>query len=279
MRGINRVGLTLDQVATPALYVDLDVLDRNICLMAELAHKAGVSVDVLVDLCPGGTRTGVDPGHSALALALGIAGTPGLHFAGLQAYNGADQHVRDASERQSIVSKYIDDITRTCDLLVQRGLVCKIISGSGTGTVGLEAGVGIFTELQPGSYIFMDDHYGRNIASRTDITFGQDLFVNACVISRVRPKYAMIDAGTKSISVDTGMPALADHPGWSVHLTGNEHGVVFWPDGHDGLRLGDKVRLIPGHFDPTVNLYDDILAIRDGRVVEIWPVLARGATW
>jgi len=202
-----------------------------------------------------------------------------VHFAGLQAYNGAAQHVRDASERQSIVSSYIDDIVRTRDLLVQHGLICKIISGSGTGTVCLEAGSGIFTEVQPGSYIFMDVDYSQNIASRTDIAFGQSLFVNASVISRVRPSYAMIDSGTKAISVDSGMPALVDHPDWSVRLTGDEHGVVSWSDGHEGLRLGERVRITPGHCDPTVNLHDEILAIRDERVCEIWPVLARGALW
>lgn len=237
------------------------------------AKAAGVTLSVLVDICPGGMRTGVDAGEPAAALAKEIAAATALRFGGLQAYNGAAQHLRTAAERSTVYEAYARQVAETRDLLARDGLPCETITGAGTGTCELEARGGVFNEIQPGSYVFMDADYAANGASG----FEQSLFILATVMSAGRPGFAVVDAGTKAANVDVAMPLVLGHAGARYAGAADEHGKIALDPGAAPLRLGGKLRLVPGHCDPTVNLYDWLVCFR-GEVVEaVWPVAARGA--
>ncbi|HKW79903.1 MAG TPA: hypothetical protein VJQ49_02740 [Casimicrobiaceae bacterium] len=141
----------------------------------------------------------------------------------------------------------------------------------------LERDSGIYNELQPGSYIFMDADYGRNERSSNEPRFEQSLFVWTTVMSTPAADRAIVDAGLKAFAVDSGMPLVADAPGLELIKASDEHGVVRVAPGGAAPALGAKLKLVPGHCDPTVNLYDWLIAVRDGRIEALWRVAARGA--
>jgi D-serine deaminase-like pyridoxal phosphate-dependent protein len=158
-------------------------------------------------------------------------------------------------------------------------LPCEVVSGAGTGTYRFEAGSGIWNELQAGSYVFMDADYMKNL--KADGTpgseFEQSLFVYATVMSRPTKDRAVLDAGLKSLSVDSGMPVVAGMPDVEYLRAADEHGKLTLHGPARTLPLGSKVRLIPGHCDPTVNLHDWYVCYRNDRVEALWPITARGA--
>ena len=243
------------------------------------AGEFGVSLTVMVDIYGGGPRTGVEPGKPAVDLARRIAESPGLRFGGLQAYNGAAQHVRDHGERRAAYAGYAARVSQTRQLLADAGLVCETISGGGTGTCTWEAESGVFTELQPGSYVFMDADYAPNLDEEGHPWrgFEHSLFILTAVMNCGPGDYAIVDAGTKAANVDTAMPLVCDRVGTIYTRASDEHGVLELSPDAAPLRLGQKLRLIPGHCDPTVNLYDWIVCIRGDIVEAVWPVSGRGA--
>jgi D-serine deaminase-like pyridoxal phosphate-dependent protein len=246
----------------------------------ELDAAAGafdVRLDVLVEIDVGAGRCGVTPGAAAVALAQRIATCHHLRFAGLQAYHGSAQHYRTVASRQETVANVVEHVKHTTALLAQAGLDCGIITGAGTGTYPLEAASGFYNELQPGSYIFMDADYARNEWAESGAArFEHSLFVWTTVMSRPTPDRAVVDAGLKASSVDSGMPRIAAADGAEYVGASDEHGVLKL-NGAAGYAVGDKLRLIPGHCDPTVNLHDWFVCVRDDRVEALWPITARGA--
>jgi D-serine deaminase-like pyridoxal phosphate-dependent protein len=251
---------------------------RNISDLDAAARAAGTKIDVLVEVNVGANRCGVEPGKPVVELATRIAACKNLRFAGLHAYQGAAQHVRKPEDRKAAIDKAVQGVRATTELLQAAGLKADIITGAGTGTYLLEAGSGVYNEIQPGSYVFMDADYNRNLEAdgKPVRLFRQSLFVWATVMSHSTPERAVVDAGLKALSVDSGMPLVADLPGVEYLKASDEHGVLSLPAGAK-LAVGDKIRLVPGHCDPTVNLYDWIVCVRDGTVESVWPVTARGA--
>jgi len=244
---------------------------------AALAYR--VRLPVLVEINVGMDRCGVEPGEPALALAKQIAASPGLRFAGLQAYHGSAQHVREFAKRKDAADTGIEKTRRTVELLARHGLSCELVTGAGTGSYRFEAGSGVFTELQAGSYIFMDADYAKNLApdGSTTTDFEHSLFVWATVMSRPTKERAVLDAGLKALSVDAGLPWVAGMPDVEYVRAADEHGKLTLHDPARSLDLGIKLRLIPGHCDPTANLYDWYVGYRNDRVEAIWPIAARGA--
>ena len=251
---------------------------QNIEALDAAAREAGVTLNVLVEINVGSNRCGVEPGEPAVALAREIAGSANLRFAGLQAYQGSAQHFRKTEERRAAIEAAAGHVKRTRDLLAAAGIECPKATGAGTGTYLFEAVSGAYDELQAGSYIFMDADYARNDWTESGIPrFEHSLFVWTTVMSR-NAERAIVDAGLKASSVDSGMPRIAD-PGPAEYIkASDEHGVIQL-NGADGYALGDKLKLIPGHCDPTVNLYDHYICVRNGQVEAIWPITARGAVW
>ncbi len=244
-------------------------------VLAQAASEAGVVLDVYVEVDVGG-RCGVPPGEPAARLAQRIAGFSSLRFAGLHVYHGPAQHKRTASERLAAI-RFASDCARvTRDAVLAHGLVCETITGAGTGTFLLERDSGIYNEVQAGSYIFMDRDYADNQRAPDDPEFEHALFVRTTVMSRPGGARAIVDAGLKASSVDSGMPAVWQRPQWRYLKASDEHGVIDCSDSEPPA-LGDSLLLIPGHCDPTVNLYDEIICFRQDRVEAVWPVAARGA--
>lgn len=250
----------------------------HVAALEQAARGAGVTLDVLVELDVGANRCGVAAGAPALELARAIARSGSLRFAGLQAYQGSAQHLRTPGERREAIAAAVAQVRLTVDCLQRAGLEVPLVTGAGTGTCMLEAASGVYHELQAGSYIFMDADYGNNLGDDglKVHEFRHSLFVLTTVMSRPLPARAVVDAGLKAHSVDSGMPWVADAPGAAYTRVSDEHGVIDFT-GSCGWELGQKIRLIPGHCDPTVNLHDWIVGYREGRVEAVWPILARGA--
>ena len=252
---------------------------RNVDRIAHAAQAAGRRLTVLVEIDVGMGRAGVEPGPHAVALAERIAASRHLRFGGIQAYHGRAQHFRTPEERGQAIGHAVDDTRRTVEQLRQRGLECPIVGGAGTGTFELEAASGVYTEIQAGSYCFMDADYARNRGG-TSAGFRHALFVLATVMSQARPGLGVVDAGHKAVAVDSGMPLVWEREGVRYTGASDEHGKLEWgldEVGGMGVELGQKIRLVPGHCDPTVDRYDWYVGVRRGRVECLWPVAARGA--
>ena len=251
---------------------------ENVGQIADAAAKYGVRIDVLVEIDVGAGRCGAQPGAAAATLAQHIAGQPNLHFRGIHAYHGGAQHLRTPAEREQAIAAATALVTTTLDALAHIGLAAEIVTGAGTGTYLLEASGSVYNEIQPGSYVFMDADYGRNLdAGGAPLrTFRHSLFVLTTVMSRPTSSRAVVDAGLKAHSIDSGLPLVADLPGARYSRASDEHGVIEL-DAGQALPLGTKIRLIPGHCDPTVNLHDWLVCVRKGIVEAVWPVAGRGA--
>ena len=248
----------------------------NIRDLSKAATRHGASIECLVEIDCGARRCGVAPGQAAVTLAQQIAASAGLEFAGLQAYQGKAQHIREYSAREKAIATAILQIQETVDALATVGLHCEIIAGAGTGSYHFEAASNLYNELQCGSYIFMDADYQRVLdeSGQPISEFQNSLFILTSIMSKVQPDMAICDAGLKVLSVDSGLPRVFANDDIEYVDCSDEHGSI--ADPHDRLRLNNKIRLVPGHCDPTCNLHDWYVGLRDDKVECMWPVSARG---
>ncbi|MGT2490475.1 DSD1 family PLP-dependent enzyme [Cupriavidus basilensis] len=259
---------------------------RQVATLATAAAQAGSHIGVFVEIDVGQGRCGVADAPAALRLVEAIRAHAQLEFRGLQAYHGGIQHVRDYAARRQAAA---DAAARTAAIvaaLAEAGVACATVTGGGSGSVEFDLASGVYTEIQPGSYIFMDADYGRNDYSGT-LRFEHSLFIATAVMSvaaatRPAPR-VVLDAGLKSMAVDSGLPLVWDGDGPSrtvAYVAANdEHGILEPLAGGNGADLpglGAQVLLVPGHCDPTLNLYDEIVGVRKGLVSLVWPVAARG---
>jgi 3-hydroxy-D-aspartate aldolase len=251
----------------------------QVAMLEDAAEATGGRIETLVEIDVGMDRCGVPPGPAAVALAERVAASKHLMFGGIQAYHGRAQHFRTQDERAAAIGVAGDHTRRTVEQLRQRGLECRVVGGAGTGTFALEAASGVWNEIQAGSYTFMDADYARNLdASGTPVgTFRHALFVLGTVMSAPRPGVAVLDVGHKGVAVDSGLPLVWQMPDVTYAGASDEHGKLTWDPGTRRLSLGEKLRLVPGHCDPTVDRYDWYVGVRNGRVESVFPVDARGA--
>ena len=210
-------------------------------------------------------------------LAARIARAPALRFRGLHAYHGGAQHLRAPEERRTAIVAAAAMAAETKAAIEAAGIACTVVTGAGTGTWQHERDSGVYTEIQPGSYIFMDADYHRNALAPDEHHFEQSLYVVATVMSAPVRERAVVDAGLKAFAFDSGPPQVYGARGLEYAKASDEHGVLAVAADRDPLAPGDRVWLIPGHCDPTVNLYDWIVGVRGTRVECLWPVSARGA--
>jgi 3-hydroxy-D-aspartate aldolase len=232
------------------------------------AADAGVRLPVLVEIDVGAGRCGVAPGPDAVELAKRIAASRHLIFGGLQAYHGSAQHRRTVTERRTLIGNAVDASRRTVEQLRQQGLDCAIVGGAGTGTFQIESASGVYNEIQAGSNL---DEAGAPIG-----TFRHSLFVLATVMSVPNKSIAVVDAGHKAVAVDSGMPTIWRRPDIRYVGASDEHGKMEVGSETVAPKLGEKLRLVPGHCDPTVDRYDWYVGVRNGRVECLWPIAARG---
>ncbi len=242
----------------------------------EAMREAQLHIDVLIDLNVGQNRCGVTPGEEALKLAHYLGGLEHLHLVGVQGYEGHLQHVHDPEERARRCREAMQALTATAAQLRSAGFPIEIVTTGGTGTAEICASCDGITEVQPGSFIFMDTDYRNALGP----VYSNALTILSTVISRPAPTRAVIDAGLKSLSIDSGMPEPKGLPGISYRPGGDEHGILT-RGGHEEptnlqLEVGDRIEMIPSHIDTTINLHDYYYAYRDGKLEAIWLVAARG---
>ena len=236
----------------------------------------GAKIDVYIEIDVGMRRCGVQPGQPAVALAREIQKFSNLKFSGLQAYQGRAQHFRSMEERHAAIETASQHVQHTKRLLAEAGIPCPIVTGAGSGTFMLEVEAGSWDEIQPGSYAFMDADYAKNEWAAPLPRFEHALFVLTTVMSRPSAGMAIVDAGLKASSIDSGMPGVWNKPGLTYAKASDEHG---WVEGEPSPALGEKLMLVPGHCDPTINLYDWYVCVRKGVVEDLWPITARGAVY
>jgi 3-hydroxy-D-aspartate aldolase len=258
----------------------VDMLD-NVADLSAAAVRHGTTIECLVEIDCGAGRCGVKTTPEVVALARAIHAAPGLKFSGIQAYQGAMQHMDAFADRKAKIDLAVAQVKDAVDALKAEGLDCDIVGGGGTGSYYFESTSGVYNELQCGSYAFMDADYGRILdqdGKRIDQGEWENaLFLLTSVMSHAKADKAIVDAGLKAQSVDSGLPVVFGRTDVKYVKCSDEHGVVEDPAGV--LKVNDKLRLVPGHCDPTCNVHDWYVGVRGGKVEVVWPVSARGKAY
>jgi D-serine deaminase-like pyridoxal phosphate-dependent protein len=289
--GIDNV-LVTSPVVTPAMMDRLMTLNQrskglivvadnpgNVDVLATVSAKAGRPLSVIVEFDVGQGRTGTTSVDAAASLAARIKASQHLRYVGVQAYYGHLQHVTTFADRKAAAEMQMARVRSLLERLQADGLTPEIVTGGGTGTFDIDPGGGVYTELQPGSYPFMDREYLEiDMTQAGSSPFVPALFVQASVVSASREGFAVVNAGYKSFATEGGMPRvlvprLADA---TYKLMGDEHGGIQYDPKSGTLKVGDTVEFLTPHCDPTINLYDRYHCVRGDTLVEIWPVDARG---
>lgn len=253
----------------------------NVKDLSAAAVKHGTQLDCFVEVDCGAGRCGVVTAPEVVEIAKAIDAAEGLRFAGLQAYQGAMQHIVSYEERKAKTEAVVAQVTGVVEALKAVGLECELVSGAGTGSYYFETGSGVFNELQCGSYAFMDADYGRvhdQKGERIDNGEWENaLFILTSVMSHAKSGKAICDAGLKAQSVDSGLPVIFGRDDVKYIKCSDEHGVI--EDSENVLAINEKLRLVPGHCDPTCNVHDWYVGVRNGKVETVWPVSARGKAY
>lgn len=274
--------LKIDRLARlPKLGADIivcvDDLD-NVAELSQAAQKHGTTLGVFVEIDCGAGRCGVTTTEAVIKIAKAVEAAPGLTFKGIQAYQGAMQHLERYEDRKAKLDAAIAQVRDAVEGLKAEGIACELVSGGGTGSYHFESNSGVYNELQCGSYAFMDADYGRILdkdGKRIDQGEWENaFFILTQVMSHAKPDRAICDAGLKAQSVDSGLPVVHGRDDVKYVKCSDEHGVIEDPQGV--LKVGDKLKLVPGHCDPTANVHDWYVGVRGGKVEAVWPVSARG---
>jgi 3-hydroxy-D-aspartate aldolase len=249
---------------------------ENVAELSEAAQKHGTQIECLVEIDCGARRCGVEAGQPVVDIALAIAAAPGLQFSGLQAYQGAMQHMQNYNERKDKIDIVIEMVGRTKEMLKSVDLECEIVGGGGTGSYYFEGNSNVFNELQCGSYAFMDADYQtiHDESGEPISEFENALFILTTVMSHSKSNRGICDAGLKVQSVDSGLPYIFGRDDVEYIKCSDEHGVI--SDPRNVLRVNEKLKLVPGHCDPTCNVHDYYVGVRNGKVEALWPISARG---
>lgn len=254
---------------------------KSVAELSAAAQKHGTTLACFVEIDCGAGRCGVKAVPDVVAIAKAIDAAPGLTFTGIQAYQGAMQHLDKYADRKAKIDAAVTQVKEVVEALKKEGLAPEIVSGGGTGSYYFESGSGVYNELQCGSYAFMDADYGRILdkdGKRIDKGEWENaLFILTSVMSHAKPDKAICDAGLKAQSVDSGLPFVYGRDDVKYVKCSDEHGVIDDPEGV--LKINEKLRLVPGHCDPTCNVHDWYVGVRDGVVETVWPISARGKAY
>jgi len=250
----------------------------NVADLSAAAQRHGTQLEVFVEIDCGAGRCGVTTAPAVVEIAKAVDAAPNLKFTGIQAYQGAMQHMESFIDRKAKLDAAIAQVKEAVAALEEAGLSPELVSGGGTGSYYFESNSGVYNELQCGSYAFMDADYGRikdEGGHRIDKGEWENaLFILTSVMSHAKADKAICDAGLKAQSVDSGLPFIYGRDDVEYVKCSDEHGVIADPQGV--LKVNEKLRLVPGHCDPTCNVHDWYVGVRNGKVETVWPVSARG---
>ena len=270
--------IALNRSAPLGLSVVVDHPD-NLAALDRAAQQEGRRLCVLVDFSAGHGRTGCADADAVLVLARAAASAHALELRGIQSYSGDLQHNATRVERSQRAQDQRTILRRIIQQLRESGIAIDVITGAGTGTYDLDGEDKLFTELQVGSYIFMDVDYQRALLDGCNVpAFETALFVATAVVSTNAPGYVTTDAGLKAFATDGPAPevAIGAPEGSRYQFFGDEHGKLILPDGAEKPPLGTRIECVTPHCDPTVNLYDFYHVVRGDTLIDIWPIDARG---
>jgi D-serine deaminase-like pyridoxal phosphate-dependent protein len=246
--------------------------------LSEAAKEAGVVADVVIDVAVG-TRTGVPAGEQALALARLVDKLPNLTLRGMISYDGGAQHLKGFAERQAQALERYQPSVDTFDTMKRAGLNTEIFSGGGTGTYNIMHKAPGLTDVQVGSYVFMDCQYmeiGSEGNDQVFTDFAPSLTVVTTVLNTYFPGSLTTDAGAKALTLNKPGPWVIGEKGFAYNAGSDEFGVIRYEAANRAYKVGDKLELIVPHCDPVVNEYDQVFATRNERVEAVWPIAARG---
>ncbi|MAU46043.1 MAG: alanine racemase [Yangia sp.] len=253
----------------------------NVAELSQAAQRHGTTLECFVEIDCGAGRCGVTTAEAVVEIAQAIDAAEGLRFTGIQAYQGAMQHLDSYEARRDKLNAAIAQVKEAVAALEAVGLKPELVSGGGTGSYYFESNSGVYNELQCGSYAFMDADYGRirdKDGNRIDNGEWENaFFILTQVMSHAKTDKAICDAGLKAQSVDSGLPVIFGRTDVEYVKCSDEHGVISDPQGV--LKVGDKLKLVPGHCDPTANVHDWYVGVRGGKVEALWPVSARGKAY
>lgn len=242
---------------------------ENVANLSAAAVLQGSTIHCLVEYNIGMNRCGVHTHEEFFALAKRVHEAPNLKFEGIQAYAGQLSHMEDFDTRKADTEKYERDLAALKVFVEKRGIPVREVSGVSTGTAHLRPRKSVYTEIQAGSYIFMDVAYNA-----LNLSFENSLFILTSVLS-VNGGRIIADCGMKSVSSDQKMPQVREYPSASVKLS-EEHCTL---QAESNLGVNARLHLIPGHCCTTVNLHDWIHFVRKGKVVDRVPVTSRGKAY
>ena len=273
----------IDRLAAAAAIAPISVVvdERdNVAALDAAGKRADATIGVLIEIDVGQDRCGVRTPGAALSLARQIAACDHLKFLGIQGYHGSIQMVPAFADRERAVREALDRLLQIADLVQGDGIPVDVLTGGGTGSAMIDVNLGGLREIQPGSYVFMDNQYERVEHSEdgSSIRFVRALTILGTVISRPSEHHAILDVGLKAASIDGGVPEAKDFSSEGFTFAGDEHGVLMFAPPDQAPRVGAKVELYPGHSDTTVNLFDRYVVVRGGVVEDIWPIEGRGKT-
>ena len=252
----------------------------NARLLSEAAISMNIIADVVVDVDPGGNRTGITPGQPALQLAQLVDQLPGLRLRGLLCYDGGSQHVQGFAQRRSQTLSRLNAASETYDLFNRSGLTTEIFSGGGTGTYNIDHEIRGLTDIQVGSYVFMDAQYidiGGESSDKIYSDFQPALTILTTVLNDQYKGRATTDAGAKACTINRPWSRIKGETGISYSSGSDEFGTIrYESDASRTYKVGDTVELIVSHCDPVVNLYNQMYATRNDKVEAVWQISARG---
>jgi D-serine deaminase-like pyridoxal phosphate-dependent protein len=254
--------------------------EQNAVDLSTAALASRRKLKVAIDCNVGQNRTGLGTPEEVVALAQVIARHKGLELIGLQGYGGNNQHVKGFANRRAREVQSNERVVAARHALEKAGFAVQMVSVGGTGSYNIDADFPGVTEIQPGSYVFMDTNYnkigGRDTPEFSE--FGNSLSVLTTVISRATAGRAIVDAGGKALSTDEAPPEPVDLTGATYGVAGDEYGALRLQNPSRELKVGDQVQILPGHCDTTVNLHNVYFAVRKGTVEHVWPIEGRGRT-
>jgi 3-hydroxy-D-aspartate aldolase len=253
----------------------------NVADLSAAAVKAGTRLGVFVEIDCGAGRCGVTTTPAVVEIAKAVVAADNLTYRGIQAYQGAMQHMDSFDDRKAKIDAAVAQVQDAVDALKAEGIETDLVSGGGTGSYYFESNSGLYNELQCGSYAFMDADYGRILdkdGKRIDAGEWENaFFILTSVMSHAKADKAICDAGLKAQSIDSGLPFIYGRDDVEYVKCSDEHGVISDPKGV--LKVNEKLKLVPGHCDPTANVHDWYVGVRNGKVECVWPVSARGRAY
>ena len=240
--------------------------------ISNAASAKGVTVRVLIEVNSGMDRCGVEPGHPVVELAKKVVALPGIHLAGLMAWEGHVVSMQDQEEKKRVCETSVKKLVGSAGLCRAAGIEIEIVSCGGSGSYTITSHIPGVTEIQAGGAVFTDVTYRS-----WGVPLDPSIFVLSTIVSRPTVTRAVCDSGQKTIDSIAAWPVVVGYDGVKVSSLSAEHGTLELAGAEVPLQVGDKIDLMVSYGDFTVYKHDYLYGVRDGIVETQWAIQGRGA--